>query len=80
MATPEQEAHMREIGRHIEAVLASIYGKHMGFFLVVSPFEEKDTIADYIGNADRESAAKWMRETAKMLESDKVIPHTKGNA
>lgn len=75
----EQEENLRLLASKVDSSAHAIYGQKMGFFLVIAPFGADKGISDYIGNSNREDAIKWMRETADRLESDQVIPVTKGN-
>lgn len=52
----------------------------MGFTLVVSPFNQPNSISDYIGNISREDVIDLMRQTADRLENNQDIPATKGTA
>lgn len=80
MSTPEQEEALQAVAEGIDDCLNEIYGKNMGFLLLVARFEEDDNWADYIGNAKREDAILWLRETADRLENNEVIPATEGEA
>ncbi len=75
-----QEETLRQLAQKIDDVLEMAYEQKMGFFLTVAPFNADAGISDYIGNSDRETAIKWMRETADRLEKNQTIPATKGNS
>lgn len=78
MATIEQERKTRKLADRIERELKKIYGVRMGFVLVTTPFFEKDPIADYISNIQREDAIASLKNTAERLETGEIIPASKG--
>ena len=79
MATPKQEAMMRELAEYLEITIETMYGKRMGFFLTVFEFH-KPGVSDFISNAEREGIIESMKETASRFEKGEIIPATKGKA
>lgn len=80
MANLDQEESLRIIADSIAEILPKIYGQEMGFFLCVTPLNEKDGIADYIANCVREDGIEWLRETADRLENNEEIGAIEGQA
>ncbi len=80
MGTPAQEDCMRSLAQGVEEGLEMIYGKKMGFVLVATPFNQSNSISDYIGNVDRKNVIELMRQTADRLEKNQTIPATQGEA
>ena len=78
MASPNQEEDLRSLARAVEPILAQIYGKKMAFFLCVSEFGNEG-VADFIGNAQRESSIEMMQETVNRLKANQDIPASQGN-
>lgn len=81
VGTNESHAAMKSLGGNISEFLQVIYGKKMAFFLCVSEFDSGETTpgtADYISNSDRESGAKWLRETAAMLDQADMFKDVQG--
>ncbi len=79
MSQPQEEG-LQVIAQVLNDTLPKIYGVQMGFFLVVTPYDTEKPVCDYIGNAHREDAIEWLRETADRLEAGKDIPVTEGEA
>jgi hypothetical protein len=73
-----QEEGLRVIAGMLDEILLQVYGQKMGFFLVTTPFDTDDAIADYIGNAERKESVEWMKETIDRLEKQELIPATVG--
>lgn len=80
MATLVQEDVMRSLAQGVEEGLEMIYGKKTGFVLVVTPFNESNSVSDYIGNIDRTNTIELMRQTAERLEKNQTIPASQGEA
>lgn len=77
MASKRQEEEIRLLAKFIDASIAEIYPEDMGFILMVNPIDRNHSVCDYVGNALREDAIKWMRETADRLEAEEDIPSSK---
>jgi hypothetical protein len=80
MATLKQEELMRAVAQGVGEALEMVYGQKMGFVLVATPFDESNTISDYIGNIDRKNTIELMRQTADRLEKNQTIPAAQGQA
>lgn len=80
MANPVQEHEMRRLAKYVEKTLKRMYGIKMGFALITFPFGSDDRTSDYIGNCDRTSMIKALRETADRLERKQDIPASKGSS
>jgi len=81
MATMDQEEDLRQIADALTIVLRTIYQEPMGFFLCISPQNERgENVADYIANCDRESGIEWLRDTADRLEGNQSIGASQGEA
>lgn len=79
MATLVQEQALKDLGHKIKRQLKKAYGTDMGFFLLVTPFNEKPgQVADYISNVRREDGVATLRDTADRLERAQTIPAAKG--
>lgn len=78
MATKE-EREMEAIARALNDVLAHVYGKMMGFFLVAFEFHTGE-YASFVSNGDREDIIKALREAADVLEQKQDVPPTIGEA
>lgn len=74
----KQEEDLRAVAEGLTEALEMLYGKKMGFFLCVSPFDENQDVADYIANVAREDGIAWVRETVERLENNEDIPATVG--
>lgn len=76
MSTHTQAEGLQVIAEAINEALAKLYGEPMGFFLCVANFSNdgEEGRSDYICNSQRESAIKWLRETADRLEKQEIDP------
>jgi len=74
----EKEAAVQELGRALNELITDIYGKQMGFALIIFEFY-KPGIGDFISNAEREDMIKALRECAERLEKKQFIPSTIGS-
>ena len=62
---------MRFMGESIKGMI----GKEYGFMLMVFPFgDNKDRVAHYVSDADRETMIETLREKANVLEKKLDIP------
>jgi hypothetical protein len=68
------------LARVLEDYLNAACGRHVGFALLIFPFLNEGTGADYVSNGKREDMIKFLRETADRLESGQVTKHTEGTA
>lgn len=80
MANKYQEECMRSVAKGVNEALEMIYGQKMGFVIVTTPFNESNSVSDYIGNIERSDVVELMRETAERLEKNQIIPAAQGNA
>ncbi len=79
MSTPEQQKEMRSLAKFFEESIEIVYGKRMGFALLIFDFNSVG-VSDYLANADREDMITALRECASRLESKEDIPATQGSA
>lgn len=77
MGTPDEDYYLRAVAEGIDEALEEVYGRRMGFALVVFPFGAGG-VGDYISNGPRVDIIKAIRETANRLESNQDIPVAKG--
>ena len=78
MATLKQERELRDVAKLLTKKLRRIYGEDMGFFLVVTPFNQNTPVSDYISNIHRESGIAALRDTADRLATKETIPASIG--
>lgn len=78
MSNQAEEEELRLLAKMLTESLTLIYGHKKAFFLCIGDFEGAGTIADYIGNAERETAVSWMRDTIDRFETGRTIPAPSG--
>jgi hypothetical protein len=75
----DHEKGLQFLAGGIKEMLAHLYGKQMGFALIIFEFSDVG-IGDYISNAQRSDMIKALRECADRLETKEYIPKTIGEA
>lgn len=70
---------LQEVARAIDNCLLALFGRKLGFALLVFEFGDSD-IGNYVSNVERKSMIKALRDAADKLESGQVIPKTIGPA
>lgn len=78
MGDYNQHEFLNAMAKSLEQILPEYYGQRMGFALVVFPFEASH--GDYVSNCERKEMIEVLRETAKRIESNEIIPAPIGKA
>jgi len=78
-----QDELLADIARALDEIMPQVYGKRMGFALLVFPFNsepDKGVAADYVSNAKRVDMIRALREAADRFESNEIIGVPQGSA